>query len=90
MQFPVMYYLFNECKNENFNTNENRKVPLNVMLYYLVILYISTLITVFATILAWSRANGTLFMKLNYALLGSVLGVFYLMFHYITYGNVSV
>jgi hypothetical protein len=83
MQIPILLHLFDSYKKEKFTLN-NEKIPLSVLIYYLIIVYLSTLVSVYATVLCWDSTKGTLFKRLTYATVANMLGVFYLIYHYLT------
>jgi hypothetical protein len=90
MQIPLLYHVFQQYNQENFsNPNNERKIPLSVILYYLFIVYISILVSVYATVLAWEKAQGSFFTKLNYAVIGNVFGVFYIIYHFLKYNSLQ-
>jgi hypothetical protein len=85
MQIPLIYYLINDFKKERFSNKDNKMEPmlLNVTLYYVFLVYISTMIGVYASVLCWDNTKGTLFQRLNYATLANIFSVFYLIYYFL-------
>jgi hypothetical protein len=85
MQLPVLYYLFNS-KKENFSTDSHvQKIPLETLLYFMFIIYCSTMVSVYATVLCWDISRGTLLNRLTYATFANIFGVFYLIYYFIVH-----
>lgn len=85
----MLYHVFQQYNQENFSNSNDRKIPLSVMFYYLFIVYVSVLISVYATVLAWEKSQGSFYMRLNYALLGNIFGVFYIIYHFLKYNSLQ-
>ena len=82
MQIPVIYYLIESYKKENFNIKK-KKAPLCLILYYLIVIYLSTMISVYASILCWESTKGSLLIRLMYATFANIFSIFYLAYHFI-------
>lgn len=82
MQIPVIYYLLESYKNENFNT-QKKKIPLCVVFSYLLIVYLSTMVSVYASVLCWDNTKGSLLTRLMYATLANIFSIFYLAYYFI-------
>lgn len=90
MQIPLLYHVFQQYHQENFSNSKNgNKIPLSIMLYYLFIVYITILVSVYATVLAWEKSQGSFFTRLNYAVIGNIFGVFYIIYHFIKYNSLQ-
>ena len=84
MQIPLLYYIFkNDNKKENFETQTSTKMPIELVLYYLFLIYISTMVSVYATVLCWDNTKGSFSRRLSYATLANIFSVFYLIYHFI-------
>ena len=83
MQIPIIYYLIENFKKENFSNKEDKSALLSVSLVHIFLLYISTLISVYASVLAWETTKGSTFRRLNIATLANIFSIFYLIYFFV-------